>query len=279
MDQRNPFSDSPRPAPPINYEPTLPVSLPRAQSVPPQGTDDHGYTPAEPRIATPETPVVPTPSPLQAPLQPGEAQPSPLVGDATSHPSSNGAATPPSNEGTRAVAADPQTDVRARPPESEPESLQPPASESGYESKSPARDASNNQVQARSEGLSKHQSDTTIPAADAGRAPEANTLDFNKVANLIRWVGAVRKRTGLQQLEDLLAIFKLMGHLPSVVEQLILKAENLNQNSDQTDEKTFTLEDCIDSLLRLHGILYGQEYHLAGRLPDLGQPAIGPMGR
>jgi len=104
--------------------------------------------------------------------------------------------------------------------------------------------------------------------------PEARALDIHSVANVMRWVGAVRPRIGEEQLGVLMEVYALAGHLPATIEQLILQAGKLNALPEALDDQGFALEDFIDSLLKLHAIVSGLAFRPGIRLPDSAQPPL-----
>ena len=89
---------------------------------------------------------------------------------------------------------------------------------------------------------------------------EFDRLDANLVSNLMRWAGTVQAKIGQDQLETLLRVYNLTGNLPPAVERMLLKAAQLETLPRDSDGAGFTLQDFIDSLLKLHGIVHSTEY-------------------
>lgn len=96
--------------------------------------------------------------------------------------------------------------------------------------------------------------------------PDASALDANLLTNLTRWVGGVKRRLGSEQLAGLLEIYKMTGHLPQVVENLIYFLAGLDALPDESSDQVFTLDDLMDSLLQLHAVVYGPGYASRGSL-------------
>ena len=96
-----------------------------------------------------------------------------------------------------------------------------------------------------------------------------DALDANLLTNLMRWVGGVKRRLGGSQLEGFLEIYKLTGHLPPVMEKLILHLAELEALPDESSDQIFTLDDLMDSLLQLHAVVYGPGYATSGTLGGL----------
>lgn len=120
--------------------------------------------------------------------------------------------------------------------------------------------------------------ETHVPYVSGRPAQEVRALDIHSVANILRWVGAVRPRIGELQLGLLLEIYQLTGHMPSSIEQLIRQSAKLNSLSGTTEDRGFTLDEYVDSLLRLHAIVSGLQYRLGGHWPDSAKPASGGNG-
>ena len=95
------------------------------------------------------------------------------------------------------------------------------------------------------------------------------SLDANLLASLIRWVGGVKRRLGATQLPGFIEMYKLTGHLPLVVEKLILHVASLDALPDESSDQIFTLDDVMDSLLQLHAIIYGPGHAVSGSLLGL----------
>ena len=89
---------------------------------------------------------------------------------------------------------------------------------------------------------------------------EAANLDANLVSNLMRWAGTVQPRIGAEQLETLLGVYRLTGNLPAAVERMLIKASKLEVVANDVGGEGFTLQEFIDSLLKLHGIIHSTEY-------------------
>ena len=94
----------------------------------------------------------------------------------------------------------------------------------------------------------------------------ASALDANLLTNLTRWVGGVKRRLGSEQLAGLLEIYKMTGHLPEVIENLIFFLAGLDALPDESSDQVFTLDDLMDSLLQLHAVVYGPGYASGGSL-------------
>ena len=103
----------------------------------------------------------------------------------------------------------------------------------------------------------------------SGQVPGASALDANLLANLLKWVGALKRRLGNDQLGGLLEIYKLTGHLPPVVENLIYHLAALEALPDESSDQIFTVDDLMDSLLQLHAIVYGPGYPSRAELLDI----------
>ncbi|MCH8279561.1 MAG: hypothetical protein J4N89_07235 [Chloroflexi bacterium] len=104
---------------------------------------------------------------------------------------------------------------------------------------------------------------------------EFDRLDANLVSNLMRWAGTVQPKIGQDQLETLLRVYKLTGNLPPAVERMLLKAAQLETLPSDIDGSGFTLQEFIDSLLKLHGIVHSTEYQPAQGVTDFAQaPAV-----
>ena len=103
----------------------------------------------------------------------------------------------------------------------------------------------------------------------SGQVPGASALDANLLANLLKWVGGLKRRLGSDQLGGLLEIYKLTGHLPPVVENLIYHLAALEALPDESSDQIFTVDDLMDSLLQLHAIVYGPGYPSRGELLDI----------
>jgi len=101
---------------------------------------------------------------------------------------------------------------------------------------------------------------------------EFDRLDANLVSNLMRWAGTVRPKIGQGQWETLLRVYKLTGNLPPAVEGMLLKAAQLETLPSETDGTGFTLQDFIDSLLKLHGIVHSTEYQPGQRNTEFTPP-------
>ena len=101
----------------------------------------------------------------------------------------------------------------------------------------------------------------------------SGVLDANLVSNLMRWAGSVQPRIGGQQLETLLGVYRLTGNLPPTVERMLFNAAKLEALPSETDSTGFALQDYIDSLLKLHGIVHSTEYQQSGRARESGQAA------
>ena len=127
------------------------------------------------------------------------------------------------------------------------------------------------------------------PTANAWRPPRPlvgswgaiGKLDVNLLANLMRWVGSVKCRLGVQQMRLLVELYRLTGHLTPIVEKAITRLASLRILPDESDHHVFTQDDLIDTLLQLHGINYG-----SGSLPvgpavelDLSDTAIWPTSQ
>ena len=94
-------------------------------------------------------------------------------------------------------------------------------------------------------------------------------LDANLLASLIRWVGGIKRRLGADQLPGFIEMYKLTGHLPVVVERLVLHVATLDALPDESSDQIFTLDDVMDSLLQLHAIVYGPGHSVQGALAGL----------
>ena len=117
----------------------------------------------------------------------------------------------------------------------------------------------------------RHQVRTSqSPTAKAWRPPRplvgswgaTEKLDVNLMANLMRWVGSVKRRLGVEQMRLLVELYRLTGHLTPIVEMAITRLASLQILPDESDHHVFTPDDLIDTLLQLHGINYG-----SGSLP------------
>ena len=96
-----------------------------------------------------------------------------------------------------------------------------------------------------------------------------SSLDANLLASLIRWVGGLKRRMGAEQLPGFIEMYKLTGHLPPVVERLVLHVATLEALPDESEDQIFTLDDVMDSLLQLHAIIYGPGHAVRGSLAGL----------
>ena len=94
-------------------------------------------------------------------------------------------------------------------------------------------------------------------------------LDANLLASLVRWVGGIKRRLGADQLPGFIEMYKLTGHLPVVVEKLVLHVASLDALPDESADQIFTLDDVMDSLLQLHAIVYGPGHSVRGSLAGL----------
>jgi len=101
---------------------------------------------------------------------------------------------------------------------------------------------------------------------------EFDRLDANLVSNLMRWAGTVQPKIGQDQLETLLRVYKLTGNLTPAVERMLLKAAQLEILPSDIDGAGFTLQDFIDSLLKLHGIVHSTEYQPGQGVTEFAQP-------
>jgi transposase len=88
-------------------------------------------------------------------------------------------------------------------------------------------------------------------------------LDANLVSSLLRWVANVKRRLGARQMVELLEIYRLTGHLPPVIESIIVKVANLAVLPDESEGQVVTVDDLVDLYLVLHGIIMG-----AGEIPE-----------
>ena len=120
-----------------------------------------------------------------------------------------------------------------------------------------------------SEGLAPPDEGFQIVSQAAGDPPVSTAMDSNLVTNLMRWVGDVKRRMGASQFEGFLEVYKLTGHLPPVVEKVILQLATLDALPDESADQVFTLDDLMDSLLQLHAIIYGPGYASRGSLENL----------
>ena len=109
-----------------------------------------------------------------------------------------------------------------------------------------------------------------INGAGGGSCQSAN-LDANLVSNLMRWAGTVQPRIGEEQLETLLGVYKLTGNLPASVERILTKAAKLDVVANDVGGAGFTLQEFIDSLLKLHGIVHSTEYQTINSPAKFGQ--------
>ena len=149
------------------------------------------------------------------------------------------------------------------------------------ESQAGAAEVSRADGQSSSEGRASQS-----PTANAWRPPRPlvgswgaiGKLDVNLLANLMRWVGSVKCRLGVQQMRLLVELYRLTGHLTPIMEKAITRLASLGILPDESDHHVFTQDDLIDTLLQLHGINYG-----SGSLPvgpavelDLSDTAIWP---
>ena len=137
------------------------------------------------------------------------------------------------------------------------------------ESQASAAEVSKAGGQASSEA--RHQVRTSqSPTANAWRPPRplvgswgaTEKLDVNLMANLMRWVGSVKRRLGVQQMRLVVELYRLTGHLTPIMEMAITRLASLQILPDESDHHVFTPDDLIDTLLQLHGINYG-----SGSLP------------
>ena len=104
----------------------------------------------------------------------------------------------------------------------------------------------------------------------SGSGKSAN-LDANLVSNLMRWAGTVQPRIGEEQLETLLGVYRLTGNLPASVERILIKASKLDVVANDVAGGGFTLQEFIDSLLKLHGIVHSTEYQTINSPARFGQ--------
>lgn len=80
----------------------------------------------------------------------------------------------------------------------------------------------------------------------------------------------------MEHLQGLLEAYKLTGHLPPPIEKLILQVAKLNPLPEESDAKEFTADSLLDTLVQLHGIIYGPGYPAGGQLPGYGQAPAQP---
>ena len=120
--------------------------------------------------------------------------------------------------------------------------------------------------------LSSLQRDARTQDGSGGGLAGAGTLDANLVANLIRWACVVRPSIGEEQLGILLQVYRLTGNLPPTAECLLLLAAKLEAVLDGSTVKGYTLNELIDSLLKLHGIVHSTEIQPPGLSREFGQP-------
>ena len=99
-----------------------------------------------------------------------------------------------------------------------------------------------------------------------GEMPSVSGLDANMLTNLMRWVGGVKRRLGADHLDGFLEIYRMTGHLPVVLEELIIRLASLDAFPDESSDQIFTVDDLMDSLLQLHAIVYGPGYASRGGL-------------
>ena len=110
----------------------------------------------------------------------------------------------------------------------------------------------------------------------AAPAIRVGTLDANLMANLIRWVATAKGKLGVEHLQGLLEAYKLTGHLPPLIEKLILQVAKLNPLPEESDTKEFTADSLLDTLVQLHGIIYGPGYPAGGQVPGYDQAQAQP---
>ena len=94
-------------------------------------------------------------------------------------------------------------------------------------------------------------------------------LDVNLLANLIRWAGAAKLRLGGSNLQALLEVYKLTGHLSGAIQKTIWQVAGMDVvfSPHAGVRPACTHDDLMDVLLQLHGIVYG-----AGSAPAV--PAV-----
>ena len=93
-------------------------------------------------------------------------------------------------------------------------------------------------------------------------------LDVNLVTNLIRWVGNVKRRLGVQHLQEVLELYQVTGHMAPVVEETIYRVASFSFVPDESDRFKTTHEDLIDAIHGLHGIVYGSRTAPVGPAVD-----------
>jgi len=84
-------------------------------------------------------------------------------------------------------------------------------------------------------------------------------LDVNLLANIIRWTGAAKLRLGGSNLQALLEVYKLTGHLPCAIQKTIWQVAGMDVvfSPHAGVRPVCTHDDLTDVLLQLHGIVYG----------------------
>ena len=110
------------------------------------------------------------------------------------------------------------------------------------------------------------------PLNGSAKGPgETANLDANLVSNLMRWAGTVQPRIGEEQLETLLGVYRLTGNLPASVDRMLIKASKLDVVGNEVGGQGFSLQEFIDSLLKLHGIVHSTEYQSINAPASFGQ--------
>ena len=104
---------------------------------------------------------------------------------------------------------------------------------------------------------------------EAGRDPLAirasigAKLDVNLMTNLARWTGSVKRRLGVRNMLPLLKVYALSGHLAPAIEVMVLKLARLPMMVDDSEFHDVTVDDLVDAIQTLHGIVYGSGRALA----------------
>ena len=113
---------------------------------------------------------------------------------------------------------------------------------------------------------------------------QGHKLDVNMVVNLMRWADSARDRLGVRGVHSMLETYILTGHLPPTMHKFVLRIVGMDAGLAFEAEvhRSTSYEDMTDSLLQLHGIVYGAgratigpavDIDLSGlRLLDTGQP-------
>ena len=89
------------------------------------------------------------------------------------------------------------------------------------------------------------------------RASIGTKLDVNLLTNLARWTGSVKRRLGVRNMLPLLEVYRSSGHLAPAIEAMVLKLARLPVMVDDSEFHDVTVDDLVEAIQTLHGIVYG----------------------